>query len=308
MGEESTVQREQPSESPEGLQAAILTRTAGLFAQPATLLRPAAVVAAVAVAGRTALRIAGNIPFEPVVLPAVIDQSVAALTLLAVTAALGIAAIAVSRPLSTVGFLFVAVFGALGAAAPAAALPALVGVSLGGAIALGDLLEWPATATTARRVFTVGLAVGGVAVSLSSALGLVAGSLHTAGIGATLVALTLVGIDADPDATTVAGGVAVAVLLLAAGVLAPFATGATLLVGFAVTGISLPVVAVGIAGGSLALIEGIRRHEPLLAAGGGLCVCAGIPATPERAATLLLGVALVVGRDALATPTQGVGR
>lgn len=276
--------------------------------RPASLLPSAAVAAAVAVTGRVALRIAGNVPFEPVILPAIIDQSVAALAVVAVTAALGVAAVAVERPLSTVGFLFVAAFGFLGALAPAAVLPATVAVPLGGAVALGGLFERPVTAASARRVATAGLAVAAVAVALGSAIGLLPGGLHTAGVGATLAALVLVGVAAEPDATTVAAALLVAGAVIVAGVLAPFVTGATLLVGFAITGVSLPVVAVGVAGGALAIIKGGRRRDHLLAVGGWLCVCAGIPATPERAATFLLGVALVVGRDALATPSQGVWR
>jgi hypothetical protein len=215
-------------------------------------------------------------------------------------AAVGVA-VATDRPTVGVGLLFVAAFTLVGAVTSAAGLPAVVAVALGGGLALVGAVGRPSARADYRRAATVGLAAIGIALSLGGSVGVGFDGSHTLGVAASLAAVGLVGVAVDPYWQSLAVGAVAGIGLLVAGIVAPFITGATLLVALAVTGVSASVVAVAVAGATTAIASGIRRRALLPVAGGSLCLCAGVPSTPERAAALVVGLTLVLCRVELST-------
>lgn len=272
-------------------------------------------VAASAVVLRTALKIVGNLPFEPVAVPNPVAWLVASLTPVAVALATGLVAVRATRPGMGVGLLFVAAFGPIAALTPAARLPASVAIALGGALALGaatglsdvdfELLGdgkrslWSSLQSRASTAAAL-LGAAGIGLSLSSGVGVAPMFTRPVGTVAIFGALGAAGLATQPDRRTVGIGLVTAALVVAAAVVAPFATGATLLVAFAVAGVPVPVVALGIGGAVVAVASGIRTRDRWQVAGGFCCLAAGIPVTPERAAAVVLGLVLLLGRDELA--------
>lgn len=269
-------------------------------------------VAASAVVFRTTLRIVGNLPFEPVAVPNPVTWIVASLTPAVVALATGLLAVRTTRPGISVGLLFVAAFGVIASVTPAARLPASVAIAVGGALALStatglsdvgfELLgdgERSLRPQSRASVVAALLATVGIGLSLSSGVGVVPTLTRPIGTVATLGGLGAAGLATRPDRWSIAAGLGAATLLLAAAIVAPFVTGATLLVAFAVASIPVPVVALGIAGAVVAVVSGIRTRDRWWIAGGLCCLAAGAPVTPERAAALVVGLVLLLGRDEL---------
>lgn len=264
------------------------------------IIAGAGVLALATVAVGTGLRILGNLPFEPVALPAVIETGVRAGTPLVV--ALATVAVALGTDGSTrVGLLFVGVFGLLAALVSGASVAAMVGVTLGGWVALGGRVVpgggmapggWGGRPLGDPRSVTVAaLFAGGVTASLSSAVG-----MGPRGFG---TLLTLAGIAAlpalvDRDWRDVTVGALAVVAVLGAAVTSPYVAGATLLVGFAITGVPLLVVALAVGGCATTVSAGVRAREAVRVAGAALCLLAGVPVTVPRATALLLGATLLL--------------
>lgn len=269
-------------------------------------------VAASAVVFRTTLRIVGNLPFEPVAVPNPVTWIVASLTPAVVALATGLLAVRTTRPGISVGLLFVAAFGVIASVTPAARLPASVAIAVGGALALStatglsdvgfELLgdgERSLRPQSRASVVAALLATVGIGLSLSSGVGVAPTLTRPVGTVATLGGLCAAGLATRPDRWSIGAGLGAATLLLAAAIVAPFVTGATLLVGFAVASVPVPVVAIGTAGGVVAVASGVRTGDGWWVAGGLCCLAAGVPVTPERAAALVLGLVLLIGRDDL---------
>jgi hypothetical protein len=251
----------------------------------------------VAVAGRTLLAVAANLPFEPVGVPAGLRAvTTGASTALAGAALIVVAALA-DGTTTRVGLLFAGGFGLLAAVPGALPLSGAVAVALGGLVALAGTGR-PGTYRGGRRwVVALALLVG-LALALGSGVGLLGAGVR--GAATLLVALSAaalaVHVDGDRPAL-VAGGAAFLVTLVAA-LAAPFVVGSTLLVAFAVVGVPPLVAAVAVGGVTAAGVAGLRRGEYALALGAPLVLLAGAPVAVPRALVLLLGVALVFRLDA----------
>ncbi|WP_121823020.1 phosphate ABC transporter permease [Halostella salina] len=256
----------------------------------------ASTVALAAVIVGVAVRILANLPFDPVVVAPAVRTATAAAALLSVTAALAAVAVTIPSARVRVGLLFAAVFGCLGVVAPVVTLPAVVAVTAGGGVALagaaGTATSW-SSHVVSQRLVAAGVALA-VAVSLSSATGVVDGSLRSAGELLAVASVAAVGARSAGDAVAVGAGLAAVVAFVVASIASPFVVGSALLVGFAITGVPHVLVAVAGGGGVAAAVAGLRRGEWRLAVGAGLLLFAGAPVTLPGAMALLLGAALVL--------------
>jgi hypothetical protein len=248
------------------------------------IVRGASLVAVAAVVLGTLVRILGNLPFQPVAVPAVIERGVTTGTPLVV--ALGAVAVALAshRPPVRVGLLAVGVFGLLAALVPAATVAAMVGVTLGGGLTLAG---WVGRSPRSLPLVAVTLLfVAGVATSLSSAVGILPAGGRSVGAMLSLAAVGSLPLVVDGERIDLAAGALAGCALLVAAVTSPYVTGATLLTGFAVTGVPLALVALALAGGVAAATAGLRGRQTALVAGAGLRLRAGVPVTVPRATAL----------------------
>lgn len=194
-----------------------------------------------------------------------------------------------------IGLLFVGVFGVLAGLVPSATVAAAVALPVGAAVAVGA--RWR------RRDGPVGdphLLVGlvllaGVVLTLAGAFGVGAGGLRWSGAHLALVGLGSTPV-LVPTATRdwVVGGVAVAAVLTAAAV-APFVLGAVLLVSLDVVGPSAVVVAAGLGGLAITASATVRHRRSVQAAGVGLLLAGGVPASIPSALAVTLGAVFLTG-------------
>lgn len=261
-------------------------------------------LAALAVTGQTAVTIAGNLPFEPVSGLSILTAVFSLVTPLAVSTAAIATGSATDNPTVRIGLLFIAAFSIVGSISSAAVLPAVLGVTMGGGVSLYGGLTHTDEPVSVRRLLLVGSVLVGTAVSLGGTIGITPGGSHTVGVGATVTAIALLAVELPVDHRSLVGGSIVAAGVVWVSIAAPFAAGATLLVGFGITHLSVVIVALAIGGAVAALLSGIQTRAVIPVAGTGLCLFAGIPATPTTAAALLVGVTVVIHRTAL-RPQEG---
>jgi hypothetical protein len=258
-------------------------------------VRLAAGLAALAGTGGLLLvRLLLNAPVSVGVDTTALYRAVSPLALLA--PALGALAVGVTtdRPVVRVATLFAGVFGSLTAVASAAALPAAVVASAAVASVAVDGLDRPASLDGASRWLVAGGLVAGTACSLAASLGVDPASLRP--LGSDLALLALAGTPAFVPWDRRAAGVGLLVggVVVAAGVTAPFVTGAVALVGGAVVGASTPLLALAAAGTATTAATGLATRRPDVAVGSALLLAAGVPATVPRALAVVLGVTLLV--------------
>jgi hypothetical protein len=252
-------------------------------------------IALLAVALRSALRLLANIPFEPVVVSPAIRT--AAVTAVPITAGGALAGIALTddRPTVRIGLLFAGVFGLLGLLSPAATFPAVIAVTGGAGLALLGTLGVPDSLSyrsLRSRVIAAGV-VGAIALSLADSTGIVQG-LHGVGSLLALTALAAVATRTERSRVAAGAGILTAALVVYASAASPFVVGSALLVVFAVTGVPHLLFALAVAGGTAAATAGLSRRAYPLAIGAVLLVLAGVPVTLPRAMVVVLGAALVV--------------
>ncbi|WP_336037266.1 hypothetical protein [Halobacterium yunchengense] len=262
-------------------------------------------VALLAVAVRATVRVLANLPFEPVAVPAAVRATTAGVAPALLAVALVAVAVASPRPTTRTGLLFAGVFALLAAVDAAVALPASVAVVAGGGLAVFGALGRPATPTAARWHLAAGAFLLGIAGSLAGGVGVLDGG-RSLGAVLVLAALAALGLRASGDRLALVAGALAFVGVAAASTANPYVAGTALLVGFAVVGAPGLLVGLAVAGGTAAVVTGLRRRDYGLAVGAGLLVLAGMPATLPRAAAVLLGVALaVVGVDRLTASRDG---
>jgi len=208
--------------------------------------------------------------------------------------AAGVLATTTAIETERVGLVFVAAFGGLALLSPAVAVPAAAAIVGGGALAVSA--RWralPERGTNWRVAPVVGVLLG-TALSLNAAMGLAPAIARLAGAH-----LAMLGAAATPallghgNRDWALGGV-VAGLLVAFGVVAPFVTGAVSLIGGGLVGVSLPVMAAGLAGLVTTTSAGIRTRRLPAALGAGLLLVAGVPGTLPRAMAAVLGLLLLI--------------
>jgi hypothetical protein len=263
-----------------------------------TVLPLAALVAVAAWTGFRALHNAPvDLPGQALVIAPWLGP-VAGILAGAAAAALGLRSV---RSTERVGLLFVGVFGALATVVPVVTVPAAAALVGGGAVALVAGVgtdhgrQW-----TLRRAVPA-LLLGGVALSLGAATGLL-----QPGVRSTGSAVVVVGLAASPALVRPGpGGWALGALaaggVLWAGSTLPFVTGAVTLVAFGLVGTPLLLFAAGVGGcvatvtGTLRRRETTGRDERLRGVGAALVLLAGAPATVAGATAVVLGAALLAG-------------
>lgn len=257
------------------------------------------------VALQTLLRILHNLPYDPVAVPPGVRAALAVGTPVVLAIATIATALVARRSAPRVGLLFVGVFGPLAVLSPAATLPAVVGVTAGGVVALIGSLGRPSSYPQARRAVVGAAFAAGVAVSLASSVGILSGSARGFGAALTLAALAVVGLLIEGDRAGLAAGALTFLGVAVAAGSSPFVAGSVLLVGFSVVGVPHALVALAAGGGVAALVAGIRQREAALVAGVGLLLLAGVPVTLPRAMAVLLGATVVlVGPERLTARSE----
>lgn len=250
----------------------------------------AAGVALLAVAGTALVRILYNLPFDPVPVSPAFRSLAAGATLSVVAGSLIVLALSTELATVRVGLLFAGVFGVLPAIGRGATLPGVVGVSAGAGLALVGTLGLP---SSYRSTIAVGF-VAGIAVTLGSAVGILAAGMR--GLGGMLVLGSLVGVAAyvGRDRVGLGAGALGFLATLGATAASPFVAGSTLLVAFAVVGVPHLLVAVAVGSCVGVAVASARRGEYATALGACILLSAGLPATFPRAMSVLLGASLVL--------------
>ncbi|WP_254534869.1 hypothetical protein [Halomarina litorea] len=258
------------------------------------ILLAAGAIALVLVALTTTIGIVRNLPYRPLVVPEIVRSLMVGGTPAVVAATLVAVALATRRDDVRVGLLFAGVFGLLAAVSESATLPAVAAVVGGGTIALFGSLGRPATYREGRRIAVGVLVTAGIAISLSSTVGLLEASYRGAGGFLALAGLAALSIRAEGDWAALGAGVLAFAVVVYASVTRPFVVGSGLLVGFAVVDVSHLLAALALGGGTAAAVGGLHRREYSLAFGAGLLLFAGVPATLPRAMAVLLGAILAL--------------
>jgi len=245
-------------------------------------------IVAVALAVRFVASVAVNAPGGPSAVPTgLLDVGVTGLA--------GLAAVAVGTSeddaLAGIGPLFVGVFGLLAAFVDSVAVPAAVAVVAGTAVLALAVHEDLSTA----RALAAALLVAALGVSLAGGLG--PASLRPAGSTLSLLAVATTPVFAATDARALAGGAVALGVVLAFGLARPFVTGAVTLVGGGVVGVSLPVVALAVAGAVTTASAALRTRRWTLFAGVALLALAGVPAELSRAVPFALGIVALLALE-----------
>lgn len=266
-------------------------------------------LALAAVAGSTLLRVLYNAPVAPIEVPGGAVTAAGTFATLVVVAALASIALASDRPAVRVGLLTVGVFGALATVADAAAVPAVVAVPGGTALAMGAALGAPSSYRGLRRRVVALAFPAAVALALAAATGAVDPGLRGTGTVGVLAATTLLSLRVEGDRTAlVAGGVGFAAVAVVSSA-APFLTGSALLVGLGVVDAPVLLVATAVFGAVAAAVAGARRGEYVLVFGVGVLLSAGAPTAPPSATAVCLGATLAcVDLDDLIGDGGGDGR
>ncbi|MFC7045731.1 phosphate ABC transporter permease [Halobacteriaceae archaeon GCM10025711] len=225
------------------------------------------------------VRLGVNAPVEtPAFLVAAYDPvSVAALGGPALAAAaLGVAS---TDAVEQVGLLFAGVFGLLALVAPPVVVPAAGAVVGGGLLATSSHLPRDYAWHAVRRWLVAVALLAGVAISLAGTMGVDPTLTRPLGSRVALLAVAVspVFVRSDWRAWAV-GGVGAAVVAVV-GLTYPFVLGAFTLVGGAVLGASLPLLALAMAGGVTVVASGVLQRDVDVLLAGGLLVVAGVPAT-----------------------------
>lgn len=259
------------------------------------VMHMAGTLALVTVVVHTSLRIARNLPFDPVAVPGGLYGVSTLVTPIVLGLALVVVGLAATRATSRVGLLFAGVFTVIAVFDSAATLPAIVAVAGGGTMALAGVVGRPKTVKRYRLAAVAALLACGTGVSLASTAGLVDPTLQELGGLLTLLGIAGIGVSAERDWVALAIGLVVVAFVVFASMTRPFVVGSAMLVGFAIVDVPQVVVAVAIGGAVVATVSGLRLRTPGLAIGGTLLVMAGVPATLPRASAVILGAILALG-------------
>jgi hypothetical protein len=268
------------------------SRVAHAAVSAATARTAALALAVLFAAGLTLVRVVRNAPVDA---PGV--ASAPSFLLLATQVVAGLAVVLVGlttdRRSVRTALVFAGVFAVLAAVDAAASVPAVGALVAGGAVVVGTDARTHVDAP--RRWLVGGVVLAGLVASLAAVLGLATGTLRPLGSTLALIGLAVVPLLMDPPRLAWLTGGAVAGGVLAAGLSAPFVVGAVTLVSTAAVGASLPLLALGFGGATVAAVGFAQTGHRPAALGVGLLALAGVPATVPRATLVVLGLAAVLG-------------
>jgi hypothetical protein len=249
-------------------------------------------VALLLTASLTLVRVVRNAPVDA---PGVASAPALLLPATQVVAGLAVVLVGLTTDRRSVrtALVFAGVFAVLAAVGSAASVPAVGALVVGGAVLVGT--DARTHAETPRRWLVGGLVLTGVVASLAAVLGVATATLRPLGTTLALVGLAVVPLLVDPPRAAWLAGGAVAGGVLAVGLAAPFVVGAVTLVSTAVVGASLPLLALGLGGATVAAVGFAQTGHRPAALGVALLALAGVPATVPRATLVVLGLAAVLG-------------
>lgn len=265
--------------------------------RPARIRRSAGLLALAGIGIALAVRLAVNAPGEPSAVVAAASEAVRSIALVGTAVAALALGVATDGVPARVGLLFAGVFGLLSGISSAAFPPAAGATVAAATLVAVARLPRERTWAAVRQWLVAGALVGGIAFSLAGSTGVAPVTARPLGSK-----LALVGIGASPvfvrlDWRSWAAGLLAASLLAWFGVQAPFVLGSLALVGGAVVGASLPLLALGAGGGAATTAAGALSGRLDAALGGALLLTAGVPGTLPRALAVVVGVALLTATE-----------
>lgn len=193
------------------------------------------------------------------------------------------------------GLVAVGVFGLLGGFVDGAAMGAIGAIVGGGAVSVGSHLAVRRQWRIDRTIIVAATLLVAAGVSLAGMAGVNPAALRP--IGSTVALLGLAGTPllVRPRLPEIGIGAAAFAGVIVLGTAAPYVTGGVVLVGGAVIGASLLVIALGVAGTLLATAATLRTREFARALGALTLLAAGVPATIPRALGIVVGLMLLAG-------------
>jgi hypothetical protein len=194
-----------------------------------------------------------------------------------------------------VGLLAAGIFAALALVSDAAIAAAVTTLAVAPLFVAAGTLQRPETIREAREHAAVLVVTLGIVASLTAAAGLAPAGLRKPGTVLALAGLVAIPACCDADRTDWIVGLPAGAFVLAAGLHAPFVSGAVLLVAGDVVGASLGLVALATVGCVAALSAGLRRGYWAAAVGAPLLLVVGVPASVQSALGATLALALLSG-------------
>lgn len=246
------------------------------------------------------VRVGANAPFVPRLPYSFLYDPV--ITLAVIGPATGAILLGLTSPddVGQVALTFVGVFGLLSAISSQAVWPASVAIVVGTGLVVATNARRPLSPDEIAETLVGVVFVGGVALSMAGGLGFEPATTRPLGSTVGLLAIAGAPVFVEWRWGTAFVGVLAGVAVFAFGLAAPFVTGAASLVGGAIVGSSLPVLALAVVGGVTVVATGVDRRSLETATAGLLLLTAGIPATVPRGLALLVGLALLL--RTLSTP------
>jgi len=191
--------------------------------------------------------------------------------------------------------LFAGVFGLLAVVAEPAVVPATIAIMAGVIGIAGVEMKAGWVAQRVGRSLVVATLSIGALLSLAAGLGLDTATLRPMGSRVVLLGIAgsplLLGWDREAAVVGIGAGIA----MLAAGLSAPFLTGAISLVVGGVVGVSLPLLVLAAVGVATLGWTALRAGRTEMALAAGILLVAGIPATLPRGLAFLTAVLLLGG-------------
>ncbi|MFB6132831.1 MAG: hypothetical protein ABEJ44_05435 [Halanaeroarchaeum sp.] len=240
------------------------------------------------------VRVGANAPFGPRLPYATLYDPILTLAVIGPATAAIVLGVTTPDDVRQVALTFVGVFGLLSAVSSQAVVPASIAIVVGTALVLYTHARRPLSPDDVAETLVGVVFVGGVALSMASGLGLEPASTRPLGSTVGLLAMAGAPVFVEWRWRTVLVGVLAGVAMFAFGLAAPFVTGAASLVGGAIVGSSLPVLALAVVGGGTVVATGVDRRSLETVTGGLLVLTAGIPATVPRGLALLVGLAVLL--------------
>lgn len=256
--------------------------------------RVAGLLAVIPTVGILLVRIGANAPFGPRLPYGAIYDPMLTLAILGPAAGAILLSVTTPDDVRQVALAFVGVFGLLRIVSTQAVWPASVAIAVGTGLLVLAHARRPLSADEFAETLVGVVFVGAVALSMAGGLGIEPATTRPLGSTVGLLAIAGTPVFVEWRWRTIFVGVLAGVAVFAFGLAAPFVTGAASLVGGAILGSSLPVLALAVIGGVTVVATGVDRRSLETAMAGLLVLTAGIPATVPRGLALLVGLALLL--------------
>lgn len=240
------------------------------------------------------VRIGINAPFAPNLPYSAVYDQVAISALVGPALGAIVVSITTDDGLRRVVMSFAGVFGLLGAIARPALVPASITIVFAaGVLVFAHQNRSTSPDRVAESVVGFGFLTG-IFLSMAGNLGIAPVTTRPLGTLVSLLAIAVSPVFVDWNWRTGTVGIAVGAIIGWFGLQEPFITGAATLVGGGIIGVSLPILVLGVIGGTTVIATGLQRYSPRPVIAGLLFLVAGIPATVPRGLAILIGLAILL--------------